>query len=158
MQRLLATQFPQWANLPIVPAEPQGWDNRTFRLGADLAVRLPSAEAYRAQVDKEQGWLPFLAAQLPLPIPVPRARGAPGLGYPFSWSVHGWLAGAPAVTTRLKKPNDVARSLARFLVALQQVDPQRRPTARAALLLAGRISHDVRQRDAPHHRRPGRSR
>ncbi len=122
VQRLLATQFPQWASLPVVPAEPQGWDNRTFRVGSDLAVRLPSAEGYRAQVDKEQRWLPFLAAQVPLPIPVPRARGGPGAGYPLSWSIHGWLAGAPAVTTQLNKPSEVARSLARFLVALQQVD------------------------------------
>lgn len=97
-------------------------DNRTFRLGPDLAVRLPSAVDYRTQVDEEQRWLPFLAPHVPLPIPVPRAHGAPGAGYPFSLSVHGWLAGEPAVTTQLTKPSEVARSLARFLVALQQVD------------------------------------
>lgn len=85
-------------------------------------MRLPSAVDYRTQVDKEQRWLPFLAAHVPVPIPVPRARGVPGAGYPFSWSVHGWLAGEPAVTTQLNKPSEVARSLARFLVALQQVD------------------------------------
>jgi aminoglycoside phosphotransferase (APT) family kinase protein len=31
--RLLASQFPQWSDLPITAAEPNGWDNRTFRLG-----------------------------------------------------------------------------------------------------------------------------
>ena len=59
--RLIGSQFPQWSGLPIYPAEPNGWDNRTFRLGPDLLVRLPSAEGYAAQVRKEQRWLPLLA-------------------------------------------------------------------------------------------------
>ena len=58
---LLAAQFPQWARLPLIPVEPGGWDNRTFRLGDAMAVRLPSAECYAEQVDKEQRWLPWLA-------------------------------------------------------------------------------------------------
>ena len=78
--RLIGSQFPQWSGLPIYPAEPNGWDNRTFRLGPDLSVRLPSAEGYAAQVRKEQRWLPLLAPHVPLPIPVPVARGLPGAG------------------------------------------------------------------------------
>ena len=80
--RLLAAQFPQWASLPLAPAAPQGWDNRTFRLGSNLSVRLPSAEGYAHQVAKEQQWLPILAPRLPLPIPAPLAQGAPGEGFP----------------------------------------------------------------------------
>ena len=71
--RLVAAQFPQWADLPIKPVEFDGWDNRTFRLGEDMSVRLPSAEAYAAKVEKEHLWLPRLAPLLPLPIPVPLA-------------------------------------------------------------------------------------
>ena len=41
----------------ITPVEPGGWDNRTFRLGDRMSVRLPSAAAYAAQVDKEHAWL-----------------------------------------------------------------------------------------------------
>lgn len=48
VRRLLATQFPDWAALPIEPVYPGGWDNRTFRLGSDMSVRLPSAAAYVA--------------------------------------------------------------------------------------------------------------
>lgn len=66
---LVDTQFPQWTGLPIAPVEHAGWDNTTFRLGDDLSVRLPSADYYTAQVDKEHRWLPFLAEHLPLPIP-----------------------------------------------------------------------------------------
>src|SRR5664279_4166747 len=74
-RRLVDGQFPQWADLPIEPVELSGIDNRTFRLGEQLTVRLPSALGYALQVDKEQRWLPLLAAHLPLPIPTPVTRG-----------------------------------------------------------------------------------
>ena len=44
--RLVATQFPQWKNLSIQAVADQGWDNRTFRLGEQMLVRLPSAERH----------------------------------------------------------------------------------------------------------------
>src|SRR5262245_4385195 len=93
---LLDQQFPQWSGLAITPVEPGGWDNRTFRLGQDKLVRLPSKARYAAQVEKEQRWLPILARKLPLPVPIPLAMGEPGDGYPWSWSVYRWLSGEPA--------------------------------------------------------------
>lgn len=96
VRRLVAAQFPQWAELPVRPVEVSGWDNWTFRLGEEMSVRLPSAVGYVPQVTKEHRWLPFLAPQLPLPIPVPLAKGVPGEGYPFDWSVYRWLKGNPA--------------------------------------------------------------
>lgn len=119
--RLVAAQFPQWAHLPVRPVALGGWDNRTFHLGEHLSVRLPSAEGYAPQVAKEQRWLPRLAPLLPLPIPVPLAQGVPALGYPWPWSVYRWLEGEPAATARLADPVGCARTLARFLVALQRI-------------------------------------
>jgi aminoglycoside phosphotransferase (APT) family kinase protein len=75
--RLIAEQFPQWAHLPVRPVDLQGVDNRTFHLGDDLSVRLPSAAGYREQVAKEQRWLPRLAPHLPLPIPPRWPRAGP---------------------------------------------------------------------------------
>jgi aminoglycoside phosphotransferase (APT) family kinase protein len=121
--RLIAAQFPRWAGLPIAPAEPNGWDNRTFRLGPDLSVRLPSAEAYAAQVEKEHRWLPVLAPQLPLTIPVPLAMGVPGEGYPWKWSVYRWLEGTPASAACVDDLTGLAVTLARFLDRLQRIDP-----------------------------------
>jgi aminoglycoside phosphotransferase (APT) family kinase protein len=43
VRRLVANQFPQWARLPIRPVAIGGWDNRSFHLGKQMAVRLPSA-------------------------------------------------------------------------------------------------------------------
>ena len=120
---LVATQFPQWAALPIRPVELDGWDNTTFRLGEDMTVRLPSAEGYAAQVAKEHRWLPRLAPHLPLPIPVPQAMGVPAVGYPWHWSVYQWIEGEPATIEGVAHLPRFAMTLAHFLAALERVDP-----------------------------------
>jgi aminoglycoside phosphotransferase (APT) family kinase protein len=122
VRRLLATQFPQWADLPIKPVEVSGWDNRTFQLGAQMTVRLPSAAPYALQVEKEHRWLPKLAPLLPLPIPVPLAKGAPADGYPWQWSVYRWLEGETATAERIADLRQFATELADFLTALQRID------------------------------------
>lgn len=127
MRRLVAAQFPQWAELPIAPVELGGWDNWTFRLGDGMSVRLPSAERYAAQVMKEQLWLPRLAPHLPLPIPTPLAMGVPGAGFLWSWSVYGWIEGEPANLGRIDDAVALARSLASFLTALQRIDASGAP-------------------------------
>jgi aminoglycoside phosphotransferase (APT) family kinase protein len=122
-RRLVDAQFPRWADLPLRPVTAQGWDNRTFRLGDALIVRLPSAARYAAQVEKEQRWLPVLAPQLSLPVPTPVAQGVPGLGYPYPWSVLRWIAGEPAASARIGDRTGFATDLATFLVALRRADP-----------------------------------
>ena len=121
-RRLVDSQFPQWADLPVTPVEHGGVDNRTFRLGERMTVRLPSADWYALQVAKEQRWLPVLAPRLPLPIPTPVARGAPGEGYPYAWSVYRWLEGEIASESRIADLTEFATTLAGFLVALGRVE------------------------------------
>jgi aminoglycoside phosphotransferase (APT) family kinase protein len=121
-RRLVDSQFPLWSNLPITEVELDGWDNRTFRLGSELTVRLPSGDWYAEQVEKEQRWLPVLAPQLPLPIPSPLARGAPDEGYPYPWSVYGWLEGELASRAPIDDRGALATTLAGFLNALGRID------------------------------------
>ncbi|MDO8410384.1 MAG: aminoglycoside phosphotransferase family protein [Phenylobacterium sp.] len=127
---LVAEQFPQWADLPITRVKPGGWDNRTFRLGADLLVRMPAAAHYLAQVEKEQMWLPRLAPGLPLSIPAPMAVGAPGRGYPFPWSICAWIAGETVAAAADGLDHEaLAQDLADFLLALHAVDASEGPPA-----------------------------
>ncbi|WP_307872887.1 aminoglycoside phosphotransferase family protein [Paractinoplanes ovalisporus] len=121
--RLVAEQFPQWAHLPVRPVADGGWDNRTFHLGDHMSVRLPSAAEYAQAVDKEHHWLPRFASRLPQPIPKPLAKGAPGPGYPFPWSVYEWLDGTPATPAAIADPVRFALDLAEFLAALRSIDP-----------------------------------
>jgi aminoglycoside phosphotransferase (APT) family kinase protein len=123
VSRLIATQFPQWADLQVRPVDADGWDNTTFRLGKTMSVRLPSADCYVEQIDKEHRWLPVLAGQLPLPIPQPLAKGAPGCGFSRPWSVYRWIEGEPATVEGIEGMPRFAADLADFLAALYQVDP-----------------------------------
>jgi aminoglycoside phosphotransferase (APT) family kinase protein len=122
VRRLVAGQFPQWSELPIHPVTPSGWDNRTFRLGDTMVVRLPSGEHYAEQVAKEQRWLPYLAPSLPLAIPTPLALGRPAEGYSWNWSVYRWLEGEAASSGSIADLSEFASSLGRFLAALQRID------------------------------------
>lgn len=127
---LVADQFPEWGGLPVRPVAVQGWDNRTFRLGDRLSVRLPSAEGYAEQVVKERRWLPHLAGHLPLPVPAPVALGRPGRGYPFRWSVSRWLDGE-VLSRAGADPVRFGVEVAAFLVALRAVPAAGGPPAGA---------------------------
>lgn len=122
VHRLIAKQFPQWADLPIKPVAVGGWDNRTFHLGEQMLVRLPSAEEYVMKVEKEQLWLPKLAPLLPLSIPTPLAMGEPGEEYPWRWSIYRWIEGETASIEHIVDLSQFATALAEFLSALQRID------------------------------------
>lgn len=118
---LVAEQFPQWAGLPVLAASPQGWDNRTFRLGERLTVRLPSADGYAHQIRKESRWLPYLAKYLSVAVLKPVELGGPALGYPFAWSVNEWLDGEVLSRAWLPDIATLATELAAFLGELRAV-------------------------------------
>lgn len=121
VRRLVAGQFPRWADLPLAPVASAGADNALFRLGEAMCVRLPRQDWAVGQVAKEQRWLPVLAPRLPIAVPAPLAHGAPADGYPWDWSVYDWLPGAapgPAACLDAR----AARDLAGFLHALQRID------------------------------------
>jgi aminoglycoside phosphotransferase (APT) family kinase protein len=144
--RLLAAQYPQWADLPIEPVRSAGTDNAIYRLGDKLAVRLPRIHWAVDDVAKEQRWLPKLAPFLPLEIPVPLARGAPGEGYPWPWSIYRLIQGKDATHARFDDPCRAATDLARFVSALQRIDPAGGPPPGAHNSYRGA---PLAERDAP---------
>lgn len=129
VRELIAEQFPEWAGLDVRPVANGGWCNRTFHLGDTMSVRLPSAERYVAQVEKEHHWLPVLAPQLPLPVPVPLGLGKPGEGYPWPWSVYAWIAGDRSSLQTIADLTVFAADLADFLLALWKIDASDGPPA-----------------------------
>lgn len=129
VKRLLAAQFPQWSDLPVRPVEVDGWDNRTYRVGDSLTARLPTAPGYVPAVAKENAWLPRLAPSLPVAVPPILGEGVPGEGYPFPWSVRGWLDGETAARERIDDMAQFAVSVAEFILALQRCDTTGGPLA-----------------------------
>jgi aminoglycoside phosphotransferase (APT) family kinase protein len=123
VRRLLAAQFPAFADLPLTRLHPAGSDNVIYRLGQDMSVRLPRGEWAAGQATKEHFWLARLAPRLPLPIPVPLGVGKPAFGYPWDWSVSRWLPGETATVKGLADPRRTASELAEFLAALQHALP-----------------------------------
>ncbi len=137
VERLVATQFPEWEALDVVPVEAHGWDNRTYRLGAELSVRLPTAASYAPAVLKEHRWLPVLGPQLPLPVPEPVGLGVPGESYPYHWSVRRWLEGEPAHPGLIEDSCGFAADLAGFLCRLRTLDTDGAPLAGAHSFFRG---------------------
>ncbi|WP_280270835.1 aminoglycoside phosphotransferase family protein [Nocardia wallacei] len=146
VEGLIAAQFPRWSHLPVTPVRNDGWDNRTYRLGDDMAVRLPTAAGYAPAVVKESRWLPRLASALPTPIPDVLATGTPGLGYPFPWSVRRWIPGESADRDRIDNLTEFAVSVAGFVRALQRCDTTGAPMAGVHSFYRGdALSHYDRQ-------------
>jgi aminoglycoside phosphotransferase (APT) family kinase protein len=121
VSRLIAGQFPDWAGLPIHPIDSAGTDNAIYRLGGDMAVRLPLRPAAAEQVEKENRWLPSLAPHLPLGVPVPLAMGMPAEGYPYRWCICRWLEGENAAVAPIADLEQATTALAQFVSALQKI-------------------------------------
>ena len=124
VRSLLRAQHPDLADLPLQPTD-SGWDNAMFRLGEDLAVRLPRRLAATKLIEHEQEWLPQLAPLLPIAVPAPVRVGRPAENYPARWSIVPWMRGRNA---DLNEPRpDQAERLAAFLCALHRPAPANAP-------------------------------
>ncbi len=146
VRRLLAGQFPNWADLEIELVVSYGTDHDIYRLGDHLAARLPRIGWATGQAAKEANWLPKLAPHLPLAVPVQVEMGQPAEGYPFEWSVYEWLPGENANST-IEDLNQAAVDLAAFVKALRRVDTadaHPRPTGSRGAPLA-ELDEDVRR-------------
>jgi aminoglycoside phosphotransferase (APT) family kinase protein len=126
---LLRDQHPDLVDYPVRLGA-RGWDNQLWRLGDDLAVRLPWAtESADALLRKEHTWLPALAPRLPLPVPVPQRLGEPSARFPRPWIVTTWVPGEPADRAPVTCAAEAADALAAFLTALHQPAPEQVDTA-----------------------------
>jgi aminoglycoside phosphotransferase (APT) family kinase protein len=124
VRALLTEQHPDLST-PALQCVGVGWDNETWRLGDDLAVRLPRRELGVALLRTEQSWLKALAPSLPLPLPVPVRTGVAGGGYPWPWSIVPWFPGTTADDRPIGPAG--ARRLARLLHALHVPAPPQAP-------------------------------
>lgn len=119
VRRLVESSLPSYAGLPVAPVPVTGSTNALFRLGSELLVRMPRQRGGSATVLKEARWAPLLAQELPVAVPTVVALGEPGFGYPETWAVTTWIAGAPPSPGTPSV--SLGRELARIVEALRSV-------------------------------------
>jgi len=122
VRRLLASSFPAWRDLPLAPVASAGTDHALYRLGHDMAVRLPRIDWALGQIEHDAWVLPRLAPHLPVAIPAQLGIGEPAAGYPWRWAVYRWLEGDALGLDRPTDPHRLATDLAAFVVALRALD------------------------------------
>ncbi len=122
-RKVIAEQFPEYSNLPITDVEKQGYDNRTYRFGDHMLIRMPTAKTYALKVPKEQELLPQLAKRLSLNIPAPIKMCKPSADYPYPFSIYKWLPGKSINLLMLtdQEKEQLAFDLAKFLKELQSI-------------------------------------
>ncbi|WP_455355120.1 aminoglycoside phosphotransferase family protein [Streptomyces sp. SYSU K217416] len=129
VRRLIAGQFPQWAELAVERFPSGGTVNAMYRLGDAMVVRLPLVEGGAGDVSMEREWLPRLAPRLATAVPEVLGAGEPAEGYPWPWSVYRWLTGENPEAGALSEPVLLARDLARFVAAMRSITLPGAPVA-----------------------------
>jgi aminoglycoside phosphotransferase (APT) family kinase protein len=130
VRHMVADQFPQWSDLPILQVAPAGTVNAIFRVGDSLAARLPlqarDPGAVRDWLSEEARAASEFAAVSPVPSPRPIAVGEPAHGYPLSWAVQTWLPGRDAIAEDPAGSSVFAQELANLLACLRATNTQGR--------------------------------
>lgn len=137
VRSLIGEQFPQWSSLPIRPVEAQGWDNRTFRLGDRMTVRLPSADGYVAGLVREEQTLAILGSSFRVAIPRVVATGAPSALFDRPWSVREWIEGHTLTAVGAREREIAVSGVGDALRELQTCDTVGAPWAGRASAYRG---------------------
>ncbi|MFJ3233662.1 aminoglycoside phosphotransferase family protein [Streptomyces sp. NPDC086787] len=127
VRSLVREQHPDLAGLDVREVT-GGWDNQLWRLGDELAVRMPRTERAPSLLRKEHRWLPVLAPRLPLPVPTPVRIGEPSARFPRPWTIATWVSGEPADRAPISH-GSAADTLAGFLRALHVKAPTDAPVS-----------------------------
>jgi len=114
---LIRDQRPDLADRSLVRVA-NGWDNATFRLGEDLAVRLPRRAEAVPLILHEQQYLPGIAGRSPVPVPVPVHAGRPTSDFSWPWSIVRWVPGTAAVDAGPAGRAPAVEGLAAFLASI----------------------------------------
>ncbi|MFE4329886.1 aminoglycoside phosphotransferase family protein [Streptomyces sp. NPDC056831] len=145
VRSLLQEQHPDLAALDLRLVD-GGWDNQLWRLGDELAVRLPLTPRAPSLLRNEQQWLPALAPRLPLPVPTPVRIGEPSARFPMPWIIAAWVPGEPGDRAPISRGDHAADGLAGFLRALHQEAPAEAPVNPNRGVPLKTLTHEFDQR------------
>ena len=93
--KVLEANEPGLATLQLMPIG-AGTDNRVFRLGERLSLRIPRTSDASSRLRKGIRWMPYVTRDLPLQSPKVVYELSPAGGREYRWAVYEWVAGRPA--------------------------------------------------------------
>lgn len=141
VERLIAAQRPEWARLPVRFVPESGTEATVYRLGDELAVRMPRTPGGVDGFETQVRWLRRIHSAVSCAIPEFVAQGEPTDEYPLPWTVWRWIPGETLRVTDSFDDCALATDLARFVTALRGVDPSGAPRSSRG--------GGLRDRDAP---------
>lgn len=98
VRTLLQRDAPALSNLPLRRLGITGSSNQIYRLGDDLAVRLPRQPGGSSSILAEARWSRWVAPRVSVAIPEVVLVGTPTADFPEHWSIVNWINGqTPAV-------------------------------------------------------------
>jgi aminoglycoside phosphotransferase (APT) family kinase protein len=124
-----AAVVPDIAQQPLARVA-EGWDCEVWRLGADLAVRLPRRAVAAALILNEQAALPVIGpavAETGIAVPIPVFAGGPGRSFPWPWSIVPWTPGTSGLAVPRADRTPWGAPLAHALQALHRPAPDDAP-------------------------------
>ncbi|MDY0909445.1 phosphotransferase [Microbacterium sp. CFBP9034] len=98
-----------------------GWDSDIWRLGQDVAVRLPRRALAAPLILNEHRSLPLIGPHIEatgVRVPLPLVLGVPAEGFPWHWSVVPWIDGARGMDVPRTDRHVWAAPLAAALAAM----------------------------------------
>src|SRR5687768_16434778 len=126
VRRLVLTQashlVPDAASAPLRKVA-EGWDSEVWRIGSDLAARLPRRSLAALLVLHEEARLRVMGRRLEatgIRVPTPLVNGVPDESYPWAWSVVPWIDGSRGIDTPRGDRSPWAQRLGTALAALHQ--------------------------------------
>lgn len=117
------------ARMPVRKAA-EGWDCELWRIGDDLAARLPRRAAAAPLIGHEARALDVMGPRLDavgVRAPAPRHVGAPDAGFPWPWSIVPWIPGRAAIGLPRADASAWAATLAEALGAIHVPAPADAP-------------------------------
>ena len=122
VRRLVTSQFPALADLPVIEFNSTGTVNAIYRIGEDLYARLPRVERWARGLKNELKWLPYLMPRLTLRVPEPVWQGQPTPDYPFTWAIFRWISGQTYAEDRIDDERQAVEDLTQFVAELRRAD------------------------------------
>lgn len=125
--QLLREQAPHLAHLPIRPSGTSGSSNWVFRVGDDLAVRMPRTADYVPDLLNEVRWLSRVAPGLSVAVPEVHVVGRSNEVFPRPWLVVCWVPGETPGDLDGAQQDLLARTLGHALRDLHACDTGNAP-------------------------------